>query len=102
MVRERLTQLSPQLAADLAHATLRDADPLADLAQRHVLDVQQEEDLAVARTEPAEHLAEAGLRVRPGHGAFLQAGQQCRHSRGTAELAEGARGRGPDLRVAVP
>jgi uncharacterized protein YjiS (DUF1127 family) len=47
VVVELRAQRLLELAVDLADAGLRDAEDLADLGQRHVLDVEQDGDLAL-------------------------------------------------------
>src|SRR5690606_37493873 len=64
LVLERAAELALQLAVDLADAALGDAEDLADLAQREVLDVEQHRDLPLAPRQRLEGGAEALLRRR--------------------------------------
>ncbi len=54
IVRERGAQLLLRLPVDLADAALGDAEDVADLAQREVLDVEQDRDLALGQEIPEQ------------------------------------------------
>src|SRR3954471_6567461 len=60
---ERRAQRALELGVDLADAALGDAEDIADLAERELLDVQEDRDLALTAGEQAEGAAEAVLRV---------------------------------------
>src|SRR4051794_25670592 len=61
-------QRALELRMDLADTALGEAEDVADLPQREVLDVEQDGDLALALGQRIERAAEALLRVRGGGG----------------------------------
>ena len=65
---EGLAQRLLHRRVDLTDAALGDAEDLADLGQRHVLDVEQDGDLALAAREAGEGGAEQVLGLALGGG----------------------------------
>src|SRR3954470_22667391 len=66
VVGELLLERALELRVDLADAALGDAHDLADLAQREVLDVEQDGDLALALRQGVERPAELRLGLGGG------------------------------------
>ena len=86
VVGELLLQGALELRVDLADAALGHAEDVADLAQREVLDVEQDGDLALAlgqRVEGAAELVLAGLGGRGllGVEALVAVRRACRCAR---------------------
>ena len=61
-----LLERALELRVDLAHAALGDAEDVADLTQREVLDVEKDGDLALAPRQPLERRAEPLLGLLGG------------------------------------